>query len=883
MSDEHGPEPLEREVAYYKDRVDELSGENLKLDYTISGLRHEVKQKRQGFALVAELQQAVGAERQISAIFDTVIHAINSALGMDRTLVLSPTAEEHRFRPAHLLGFRQDVVESVTTRVFTFPPEFQEGAGLLVVNKATVPTPLVEELREALDLPFFIAVPVMGEQRPIGILLSGRLKESLPLYPPLDQGDVDTFQAIAGLITTSVQNMRVAVLEEMDRLKTDFFANISHEFRTPITLTIGPLEQVLSGRHGAVSDAVRDRLVMMRRNQERLLALVNQILDLAKMEAGGMELKAVPVRDVNAVIRQAVEQFRATIEKQGIALRENLDPRAAHAELYLDREKFDRLVFNLLSNAVKFTRRGFIEVATQVQDYAFRISVTDSGVGIKEDQIPHIFDRFRQADGSESREYAGTGIGLALVQEVAKLHGGSVDVYSQYGKGTTFRVTVPLGSSHLSPSSVVDVLDADVTDSGNPPESSSTDVVLEGATDREGAGALNARSREAFDSDRPTVVYAEDNPDLRRHVYDLLGSDFNLFLAVDGREGLAMVRDYRPELLITDQMMPNMSGRELLAAVRADPEIEHTPVIFLTARVGTEARVSSLEAGADDYLTKPFHEAELLARVRNLIRAREQERSLATLNRRLEARIEEQMAELVRSGDLRRFISPSVAESVLRGDLAGNEAFERRRITVLVAELAGLDEALEGLEPEDTSGVVNDTVRELTSVAIARGGTVETGTGHGFTILFGTPVAAEPHEQAWKAVDTALALRVRLGDLVAQWRRKGVPGGIGVRQGVSTGYCTVGAFGGEILRAYGAVGTPVTVARELKSEAGPGEILVALTTHSLVENKVTSAPRGSYDLRGVARPVEVFEVLDALRERETSDRTPGPGPGFLPG
>lgn len=878
MSDEHGRDSLEREVAYYKRRVDELSGENLKLDYTISGLRHEVKQKRQGFALVSELQQAVGAETQISAIFDTVIHAINSALGMDRTLVLSPTAEEHRFRPAHLLGFRQEVVERLSTRAFTFPGEFQEGTGLLLVNKASEPSPLVEELREALELPFFIAVPVMGEQRPIGVLLSGRLKESLPLYPPLDQGDVDTFQAIAGLITTSVQNMRVAVLEEMDRLKTDFFANISHEFRTPITLTIGPLEQVIAGRHGSVSDEVRDRLVMMRRNQERLLGLVNQILDLAKMEAGGMELTAAPVEDVNGVIHRTVEQFRGTIEKQGIRLRESLDPRAAHAELYLDREKFDRLLFNLLSNAVKFTREGFIEVATQVLEDGFRVSVTDTGVGIKEDQLPHIFDRFRQADGSESREFAGTGIGLALVQEVAKLHGGDVDVYSQYGKGTTFRVTIPLGSAHLRPSSVVDVLDADVTDASGQTESGSTDLVLEGATDREGAGDLNARSRETFDPDRPTVVYAEDNPDLRRHVYDLLSSAFNLFLAVDGREGLAMARDYRPDLLITDQMMPNMSGRGLLTAVRADPEIERTPVIFLTARVGTEARVSSLEAGADDYLTKPFHEGELLARIRNLIRAREQERALAELNHRLEARVEEQMAELLRSGDLRRFISPSVAESILRGDLADRETFERRKVTVLEAELTGLEEALEGLEPEEVSEVVNDCVRELSSVAIARGGTVEAGTGHGFMILFGAPEAVEPHEHAWRAVETALGLRDRINDLVSHWRRKGVPGGIDIRQGVSTGYCTVGAFGGEILRSYGAVGTPVTIARELRGEAGPGEILLAGATLSLVEAKVSTAPRGAYELKGVARPVEVHEVLDVA----DTVNAPGSGPGFLP-
>lgn len=884
MSGNDGPEELRKELSYYKRRVDELSGENLKLDYTLSGLRHEIKQKRQGFALLSELQQTVGAEKNVSTIFETTIEAINSTLGMDRTVVLSPTDEEHAHRPTHLLGFRQDDAASLTERTFTFPEEFREGSGLLLVNKATEPTPLVEEIREAFDLPFFICVPVMGEGGPIGLLLSGRLKEARPLYPPLDQGDVDTFQAISGLISASVRNMRVAVLEEMDRLKTDFFANISHEFRTPISLTIGPLEQLLNGRYGELRPEVRERLTVMRRNQERLLGLVNQILDLAKLEAGGMELRAAPIEDVNALVRERAESFRPVAEKQEVELRFALDPAAPDADVYLDREKLEKVLFNLLSNAVKFTREGWIEVSTSVQDGDLQVAVTDTGVGIKEDQLPHIFDRFRQADGSESREYAGSGIGLALVQEVAKLHGGEVNVLSQYGKGSTFRVTIPLGRDHLAPSMVVDTpAEGESVQRGS--DEVAPDVVMEGATDRIGATKLNEETREAFDPDRPTVVYAEDNPDLRQHVRDLLWDEYNVFLAVDGRDGIDAVREYRPDLVITDQMMPNMSGRDLLRDLRSDEELRSIPVIFLTARAGSEARIDSLDAGADDYLTKPFHEGELLARVRNLIRAREQERELAELSRRLESRVEEQMAELVRSGELRRFLPPTLAEYVENRDnaAAGNGlGVERRKITVLRVVIGGLAEATEALEPEDLSSMVNDCLRESTSIAVGSGGTVQVSGATELMVLFGAPGEMGLAGQAGAAASAALTMKARMDQLQIEWRRQGLTHRLSFQAALNAGFCTVGVYGSELYRSYTAVGTPVTVAGLLASRAEPGQILATLSAHALLDERVESVERGAVSLEPISRPVEVFELQGLMDESLGSVNESGPGPVFLP-
>jgi signal transduction histidine kinase len=637
MGESGGGASPEHERDYYKRQADQLAGENLKLDYTIAGLRHDLRQKRQGFALLSELQQSIGAHKQISSIFEITMAAINTHLGMDKTVVLTPTQHEHRYRPSQWLGFHEDAAAGFAGAALDVPPEVATAGGLLLISASSPPadhTPLVRQISTTFALPYFICLPVLGDDGPIALLLSGRLKEAKPFYSPLDRGDVDTLQAIAGLISASVRNMRVAVLEEMDRLKTDFFANLSHEFRTPITLTLGPLEQLLAGRYGAVPAPARDQLRVMARNQERLLGMVNQILDLAKLEAGGMQLKAAPLPDVNAFVEERVRQFRGLVEERGIMLQLTLDRRLRGADLYVDREKLDRLLVNLLSNAVKFTRRGSIEVATELVDRALQLSVADTGIGIKEDQLPHIFDRFRQADGSVAREYAGTGIGLALAKEAARLHGGDITVRSEFGTGSTFRVSIPLGTAHLSPAWVVDFVDdEEVAGAGLRRDPL---IVQEGAADRSGVAEANREAEARRDPRKSTILYAEDNADLRHHVRDLLAGEYNVFLAASGRDGFEQARRLRPDLVLSDQMMPGMSGRDLLRAIREDADLRATPVIFLSARVGDGARIETLAAGADDYLAKPFHEAELRARVRNLLRARAQERELSELNHQLQ-------------------------------------------------------------------------------------------------------------------------------------------------------------------------------------------------------------------------------------------------------
>jgi signal transduction histidine kinase/class 3 adenylate cyclase/DNA-binding CsgD family transcriptional regulator len=862
------------ELEYYRRQLDELAGENQQLQLRMQGLGYALAQKRQGFAVLSELQQSVGAHQEVSSIFEITLNAIK---GMERTVVLTPTTEKGHFRPAQWVGFHPETAERLRELDLEFPEDITSAQGFLLVNRSTEPTPLIEEIRTKLELPFFVCVPVMGEAEPIGLLLSGRLREARPSYPPLDQGDVDTFVAVAGLISASIRNLRLAVLEEMDRVKTEFFANISHEFRTPLMLTLGPLEQILHGRAGEVPDKVVELTEVMHRNQRRLLELINQILDLTKFEAAEMQLRAAPFPEVDRFVAERVDQFRPLAEKRGVDLRTDLAAGAGGSSLFVDREKFDRLVNNLLSNAVKFTPEGHVEVSTAIEGQSFVLSVRDTGVGIKHDELPRVFDRFRQADGGEARQFEGTGIGLALVKEITKLHGGTVSAQSEYGEGSRFTVTIPLGKGHLSPATVVDAVPED----GSATAVFDRPMVVDVGADPESVRQYNEQTSQALDTNRATVLYVEDNPDLRRYVADLLVPHYNVFLAVDGQDGFEKARLYQPDLILSDEMMPRVSGRQLLAELRGDAELGTVPVVFLTARAAAESRIESLDAGADDYLAKPFHEGELLARVRALLRSRAQERELERLNRRLEAKVEEQVGELVRTGELRRFLPTALAEAVMQGRIGPPEQFERRRVTALFADMVGFTALSDRLEPEEVSAVVNDFLREMAAVAVAHGGTVDKFIGDEVMVLYGVPVRGDPEDEAWAAVRSAWAMRSTVHELRARWRRRGVSRDFGVRIGINTGYCTVGVFGSDQLQSYTAIGTPVNVAARLRAQAAPDGIVCGFTTHALVQDRVRARAL-TLTLPGIAEPVDAFEVLEVAGADADADAGPtGSGPTTL--
>lgn len=418
-------------------------------------------------------------------------------------------------------------------------------------------------------------------------------------------------QLASGLATARAyegERQRAEALAEIDRAKTLFFSNVSHEFRTPLTLMLGPLEDALAG---ALPDEQRERLEVAHRNSLRLLKLVNSLLDFARIEAGRAQASYEPT-DLSALTRELASNFRSACERAGLELVVDCAP--LPGPVHVDRDMWEKIVLNLLSNAFKFTFDGHIAVRMRSVDGHAELVVEDSGVGIPPHEMPRLFERFHRIEGQKSRTYEGSGIGLALVHELVKLHGGTIAVDSTPDAGTRFSIRLPLGNAHVP----VERIDAE-----RHPASTSirADSFLhealrwlpDAAPDKELLAEDSPDVEATWESGR--VLVADDNGDMRAHLCHLLGSRFAVEAVGDGEAALQAIRQRRPDLLIADVMMPRLDGIGLLREIRADAALRELPVILLSARAGEENTVDGLAAGADDYLAKPFSARELMARV----------------------------------------------------------------------------------------------------------------------------------------------------------------------------------------------------------------------------------------------------------------------------
>jgi signal transduction histidine kinase len=400
---------------------------------------------------------------------------------------------------------------------------------------------------------------------------------------------------------------RAESLAALDREKTAFFSNVSHEFRTPLTLMLGPVEDLLDEVNGPLTDSQRSEVEILRRNAGRLLKLVNALLDFSRIEAGRMQATYAPV-DVCGLTRELTGAFRSAIEQAG--LRFDVTCVAIGDPVYLDRDMWETIVLNLLSNALKFTFEGSIRVDVRASGGAFELTVADTGTGIPETELPRIFDRFHRVDGAHARTHEGAGIGLALTHELVRLHGGTIGVESELGRGTRFTVRVPTGLQHLPAERVGD----SATDGAAGLTSSLyVDEARRWLPDAESKDTA-AASRTV----RDRVLVADDNADMRDYLRHLL-REWDVMAVNNGLVALEHAQSNPPQLIVTDVMMPGLDGFGLLRELRADPRTRAVPVLMLSARAGEEARVSGLDAGADDYVVKPFGALELVARVRSLL------------------------------------------------------------------------------------------------------------------------------------------------------------------------------------------------------------------------------------------------------------------------
>jgi PAS domain S-box-containing protein len=406
---------------------------------------------------------------------------------------------------------------------------------------------------------------------------------------------------------------RVEALAEIDRAKTMFFSNVSHEFRTPLTLMLGPIEAACADP--ATPAPVRAGLELAQRNSLRLLKLVNSLLDFSRIEAGRLQASFESI-DAAMFTRDLASNFRSAMESAGIAF--DVDCQPIDEPLFLDRDMWEKIVLNLLSNAFKFTFAGTIAVRLRRAGAEAVLEVADTGVGIPEDEIPRLFERFHRVESTKGRTQEGSGIGLALVHELAKLHGGGIEVSSTLGQGTTFRVRVPLGAAHL-PSDRIKIPRSPISRGSSSqayvqevlrwiPSGMGAPLAFEeiptSAVDRRFSATAGAR-----------ILIADDNADMREYLHDLLAPYYVVETVADGEEALAAIARHRPDLMLSDVMMPRIDGFALLRAVRADESLRSIPLILLSARAGEESRIEGLAAGADDYLAKPFSARELTARI----------------------------------------------------------------------------------------------------------------------------------------------------------------------------------------------------------------------------------------------------------------------------
>ncbi|NHC35325.1 ATP-binding protein [Scytonema millei] len=478
-------------------------------------------------------------------------------------------------------------------------------------------SPWSEPPQEAMILP----ISATGQGKVAGVLVAVASPRRR-----LDDNYLEFFNQVARQIGMAIANARsyeeerrrAEQLAELDRAKTVFFSNVSHEFRTPLTLMLAPLEDAIASLSDTIPAQEREQLQLVQRNGLRLLKLVNTLLDFSRIEAGRVEATYEPT-DLAAFTAELASVFRSAIERANLRLVVNCPP--LPEAVYVDREMWEKIVLNLLSNAFKFTFKGEISLDLQWQSDRVQLAVRDTGIGIPAAELPHLFERFHRVKGAQGRSIEGSGIGLSLVQELVKLHQGAIEVTSVEGSGTCFTISIPTGTAHLPQDRIGASRTLASTALG-------TNSYLEEALrwlpeDRGDKGevgenaSLSSLSPLSFLS--PTsparILLADDNTDMRDYVRRLLGQQYEVEAVSDGLAALSAVRQQVPDLILTDVMMPNLDGFGLLRSLRSDPQTREVPIIMLSARAGEESRIEGLAAGADDYLIKPFSARELLARV----------------------------------------------------------------------------------------------------------------------------------------------------------------------------------------------------------------------------------------------------------------------------
>lgn len=588
-----------------------------KQDQKIKKLEAEIIRLKSAVAelkVLNDIAISSGKATNIDQILNLIVHkTINSIEAEQGSILLVTSNKDEPFKTI----IRQDDTSSLKHN-------YNIGTnitGWVLLNKQPL---IIENLKrdkrfspseeEKKDIHSVLCVPIWFEGKIIGIMMLIN-KKNQKYFSQDDLTLVSIISVQAGQLINNLQlqkenfkkSRETEKLAELDKLKTNFFTNISHEFRTPLTLILGPAKQIFEKTDDIKT---REEADIIFRSAKKLNRLVNQLLDISSIEAGMMKLKTSR-QNLIPLIKDIVSSFQAFAETKKITLQ--FIPVNQEIILYLDKDKIDKILSNILSNALKFTpSEGKVNIEVLNNSDSVEIIISDTGIGIPKEQLNKVFDRFYQVDNNFPMEYEGTGVGLSLSKELIELHRGEIYVESEEGKGSIFRIVLPLGKAHLLKNEIFDVK----KDTDNKKMIPKFEQFLNGAIE-------NKVFTDFLRNDsKPSLMIIEDNPDVRNYITGILADYYKIYEACDGEEGLNKSFEQMPDLIISDIMMPRMDGFQLCQALKSDARTSHIPLILLTAKATLKDKIEGLETGADEYIMKPFEATELKARIKNLLEQR---------------------------------------------------------------------------------------------------------------------------------------------------------------------------------------------------------------------------------------------------------------------
>ena len=626
-------------------------------------------------------------------------------------------------------------------------------------------------------------------------------------------------------------------LEILDKHKTAFFQNVSHELRTPLTLILNPLDQATKELPG------NRNIKVAARNARRLLRLVNQLLDFQKLEAGKKELKLEPVNLVYFAYISG-SYFRSACASKNIDFRVSLDGQDLTKEssdkntvfVQGESDALEKVAFNYLSNALKHTPHGGrIELGLRIQDDKVRLFVKDTGPGISEKNQRDLFKIFSQVGDPVSREVEGTGLGLALVKELTESMHGQVGVESAEGQGSRFWSEFPR---------------CEPPETDTQPARGDFEVrewLLDGG--KEGTDPGKREDGQAIEEGLGQVVLVVDDlADMRVLISNTLKNrNYRILTSPDGKRGLELAEKHRPDLIITDWMMPVMNGPEFIRKLKGDASFASIPVVLLTARSDEESKLLGTEIGADAFIGKPFNDLELVSMVRNLLQLKAREHEVEGLNRQLVENV------------LKRFLPPDLVDQIISGQKSLEHEPKSTSATILFSDLTGFTEISSTIRAARMARILNDYFSRMTDVIFANGGTIDKFIGDAIMVIFGAPLPLSPEEQAERATRCAQEMQVAMTELNREWQAEGIPD-FKMRIGVHHGPVVVGNFGSSKRSEYTAIGPTVNLASRIESLCEPGQVFISGTLFDYLPEERAKLV-GEFDIKGVKGQRHIYRLI----------------------